>query len=182
MPLSDALSDFLTNGDQVVLCLHKAATKSFANLASENVWVINGNKHYFTEHLLKPRMQQRIKLKTKTFGLVYHTEGSEYGCRVFQVKRYCVESDFIVMKTTSEGETEVYVDNEKIVPTDVTTYDERKIKGVESKVSKIGFYIKEFKNNLQSRIFGGTNIILLNVFRLFFNRWNPGEPGRECSF
>ena len=154
----DLLRDFLKNEDEIELHLRTATEykKEFVNKVSNDVWIINGVKHHFSRHLLKPSKRVNIKLKSQRFGLCYHQEGDDYGRRVFQVERFEINhADKVEMRNSVGNNTAVYVAGQKIDPIHVSIYDERKNKGMIHEMVKIAFFIKEFKNNISSSVFGG---------------------------
>ena len=55
--------------------------------SEKEVFLIHGKSQNFQSLLLKPDRVNKIKLKSKKFGFIYHTEG-DVGNRIFHVRRY----------------------------------------------------------------------------------------------
>ena len=55
--------------------------------SEKEVFLIHGKSQNFQSLLLKPVWINKITLKSKKFGLIYHTEG-DVGNRIFHVRRY----------------------------------------------------------------------------------------------
>ena len=68
--------------------------------------MLHGVSKNFQCQLLKPERIEKIKLKSKKFGIIYHIEG-EVGRRIFHVRRYEVPKQLNnsdVIQIRSEGE------------------------------------------------------------------------------
>merc|ERR1711892_1261242 len=97
-----------------------------------------------------------IKLPSKTFGLVYHDEGSEPGTRKYHVERYAVKEAENFEFITTDGSIEVLADKEKLEMEDITVYDERRSKTVWGRTmqgSKVACNIGKFLGGIASIVF-----------------------------
>ena len=56
------------------------------------IFLHHGTSENFQSILLKPERENKVKLKSKKFGIVYHTEG-DVGNRIFHVRRYEIPED-----------------------------------------------------------------------------------------
>ena len=56
------------------------------------IFLHHGTSENFQSLLLKPERENKVKLKSKKFGVVYHTEG-DVGNRIFHVRRYEIPDD-----------------------------------------------------------------------------------------
>ena len=81
------VEDFLKDGDALTLSLPTATKKPTKLESDKEQFVIHGHSRNFECSLLLPDRPEKIKLKSKKFGVVYHTEG-DIGNRVFYVRRY----------------------------------------------------------------------------------------------
>jgi hypothetical protein len=118
------LSDFLKNGDELILSFPTASggpTKCQSNI---DVWIVNGNK---TQLVPKSRSVP-VTLKSNRFGLIRHKEGLEPGTRIYQVERFLLNEDDNIVLETEKGITKVFLNGTLVDPTDVSVYDESNIK------------------------------------------------------
>ena len=60
--------------------------------SEKEIFLYHGASENFQSLLLKPERENKVKLKSKKFGIVYHTEG-EVGNRIFHVRRYEIPED-----------------------------------------------------------------------------------------
>ena len=60
--------------------------------SEKEIFLHHGTSENFQSLLLKPERENKVKLKSKKFGIVYHTEG-EVGNRIFHVRRYEIPED-----------------------------------------------------------------------------------------
>merc|ERR1711892_1553353 len=160
----DVLGDLLaTTGEelyQLDLSLPVAAggTKNFMNDSNGDVFLVYGNKHKFQTIKVPKRKNFKvpIKLSSETFGLVYHTEGSKPGTRKYHVERYEVKEAENVKFIPTNGDIEVYADEEKLEMKDMTVYDERRSKTVWERTmqgSKVACNIGKFLGGIASIVF-----------------------------
>eukprot|EP00090_Calanus_glacialis_P000081 TRINITY_DN10059_c0_g1_i1.p1 TRINITY_DN10059_c0_g1~~TRINITY_DN10059_c0_g1_i1.p1 ORF type:complete len:249 (-),score=56.61 TRINITY_DN10059_c0_g1_i1:88-834(-) len=159
------LGDFLKDADELTLSLPTAALtiKKFENLAQKDVWVVNGSKHRFTMHLVPRTRNIPIKLKSKLFGIVYHTEGTKQGERKYQVLRYDVEDFDKVELKTIDGNVEVILDGSSIEPTDSGVFDEARNKTkmeLAKVVSKIGVDVAKFLRGVAALVYPGFRLAI----------------------
>ena len=104
-------------------------------------------------------------MKSNNMGIVYLIEGTAPGSRIYQVERYEIKRKAIVeLKMSDEGEILVYVAGAKRTITDITTYEEKVNKEIEKGLSKIAFYIQEFRRTISSFLFRGGKIFSYHFF------------------
>ena len=60
--------------------------------SEKEIFLHHGTSDNFQSLLLKPERENKVKLKSKKFGIVYHTEG-DVGNRIFHVRRYEIPKD-----------------------------------------------------------------------------------------
>merc|ERR1711970_689968 len=127
------LGDFMKDEDELTLKAATATdplpskTKKF-RVPVDDVWIISGSKRKFTTHLIPKNRNVPIKLKSDSFGLIYHIEGEQQGKRKYQAFRYNVQGIEDISIDTIDGELEVFNNGEKLEPADATVYDERRSK------------------------------------------------------
>merc|ERR1711892_1543867 len=152
------LGDFLaTTKKKLDLSLPVAAggKKNFMNDSNRDVFLVYGSEHNFQTIKVPKRRNFKvpIKLPTETFGLVYHIEGKEPGTRKYNVEQYLVKEAENFKFITTNGNIEVYADEEKLVMEVATIYDERQSKTVWEKtmqVAKAAYNIGNFVSGIAS--------------------------------
>merc|ERR1711892_336449 len=158
------LGDFLKDKDELTLCIPTSAIRSnFQNNTQSEVKVVNGSKDNFKVHVVPKRKKIPIKLTSANFGIVYQTEGTVHGQRLYQVLRYNVENfDEIELKTV-EGEVQVVLGGKQIEPIDSTPFDERRSRSRMEAVqdcSKIAANIGKFLKGIAAIVYPGVNLAL----------------------
>merc|ERR1712055_173915 len=99
------------------------------------VFLITGERQNFQAILLDAYSEERIRLKSKKFGVVKHIEGKdELGKRIFHFRVYEVKREGSICLRHEDGRDKVYLITEEgpngeeveLRPVDLQTYDERK--------------------------------------------------------
>merc|ERR1711892_1061592 len=181
----DVLGDFLSaTGEelyQLDLSLPVAAggKKNFMNDSNGDVFLVYGNKHKFQTIKVPKRKNFKvpIKLSSETFGLVYHSEGSKPGTRKYHVERYEVKEAENVKFITTNGDIEVYADEEKLEMEDATVYDETRSKTVWERTmqgTKAAYNIGKFVSGILSIVYPEVGVPLNAALDLV-------EPGEGAS-
>ena len=88
LPLSKTFNLVLQDEEGDKGLFGKSVCQFFSDKAH---WLIRGGQSNFAAIYIKPYQSEPIKLSSKKFGLVQHTEGEEVGKRVFHLRRYTVK-------------------------------------------------------------------------------------------
>ena len=81
------VGECLTDGCTISISLPTASQKPIPFESDKEQFIVHGTSTNFECQLLIPDRPEKIRLRSRKFGVVYHTEG-ETGNRVFHVRRY----------------------------------------------------------------------------------------------
>ena len=122
----------LESGYETITITRHTSDSNYFEQQTSLRFIIHGYSKNFVCQLFIPNRPEKIKLKSKKFGLVYQTEG-EIGNRVFQVKRYELptkmkDGEPCIQLRTEGNETKVF-----LVIEEGANGDEKPLDEVESK-------------------------------------------------